>query len=53
MYEQHEPIQRSKNAIDKIIGELGEIPTKVNKIIKFLNSKTKEELEALEIEDRT
>jgi hypothetical protein len=53
MYEQHEPIQRSKNAIDKIIGELGERPTEANKIIKFLNSKTKEELEALEIEDRT
>jgi hypothetical protein len=53
MYEQHELIQRSKNAIDKIRGELGERPTEANKIIRFLNSKTREELEALEIEDRT
>jgi hypothetical protein len=53
MYEQHELIQRSTNVIDKIIGELGERPTEVNEIIKFLNYKTKEELEALEIEDRT
>jgi hypothetical protein len=52
MFEQHELIQRSKHAIDKIIGELGEMPTKANEIIRFLNSKTREELEALEIEDR-
>jgi hypothetical protein len=53
MFEQHELIQRSKQAIDKIRGELGEMPTEANKIIRFLNSKTREELEALEIEDRT
>jgi hypothetical protein len=32
---------------------LGERPIEATEIIKFLNSKTKEELEALEIEDRT
>jgi hypothetical protein len=32
---------------------LGERPTEAIEIIKFLNSKTKEEMEALEIEDRT
>ena len=40
-------------AIDKIKGELGEIPTEANEIIKFLNSKTKEELEDLKIEEKT
>jgi hypothetical protein len=29
------------------------MPTQVNEIIKFLNSKTKEELEELKIEDKT
>jgi hypothetical protein len=37
-------------AIDKIRGELGEMPTEANEIIKFLNSKTKEELEDLKVE---
>jgi hypothetical protein len=32
---------------------LGDRPTEENEIIRFLNSKKKEELEALEIEDRT
>jgi hypothetical protein len=32
---------------------LGENPIEATEIIRFLNSKTKEELEALEIEDRT
>jgi hypothetical protein len=53
MFEKHELVQRSRQAIDKIRGELGERPTKANEIIIFLNSKTREELEALEIEDRT
>jgi hypothetical protein len=44
MFEQHELVLRSRQAIDKIRGELGEIPTKDNEIIKFMNSKTKEEL---------
>jgi len=33
--------------------ELGEIPAEATEIIKFLNSKTKEELEELKIEYRT
>jgi hypothetical protein len=51
MFEQHELVLRSRQTIDKIRGELGEIPTEANEIIKFLNSKTKEELEDLKVED--
>jgi hypothetical protein len=43
----------SKHAIKKIGSELGERPTQANEIIKFLNSKIREELEELKIEDRT
>jgi hypothetical protein len=53
MFEHNELVQRSKQAIDKIRVELGDRPTQENDIIKFLNSKTKEELEELRIEDRT
>jgi hypothetical protein len=53
MFEQNELVLRSRQAIDKIKGELGEIPTEANEIIRFLNSKTREELEDLKIEDRT
>ena len=53
MFEQNQLVQRSKQAIEKIRVELGDRPTQANDIIKFLNSKTKEELEELKIEDRT
>jgi ABC-type branched-subunit amino acid transport system ATPase component len=53
MFEQHELVSRSRQAIDRIKGELGEMPTEANEIIRFLNLKTKEELENLKIEDRT
>jgi hypothetical protein len=46
-------VQRSKQAMEKIRSELGEMPTQANEIIKLLNSKTREELEELKIEDRT
>ena len=52
MFEQNELVQRSKHAIEKIRVELGDRPTQANDIIKFLNSKTREELEELKIEDR-
>jgi hypothetical protein len=52
MFEQNELVQRSKHAIEKIRSELGEMATQANEIIKFLNSKTREELEELKIEDR-
>jgi hypothetical protein len=52
MFEQNELVQRSKQAIKKIRSKLGEMPTRANEIIKFLNSKTREELEELRIEDR-
>jgi hypothetical protein len=53
MFEQHELVLRSREAIDTIKGELGEIPTEANEIINFLNSKTREELEDLKIEEKT
>jgi hypothetical protein len=53
MFEQNELLQRSKQAIEKIRVELGDMPTQANEIIRFLNSKTREELEELKIEDRT
>jgi hypothetical protein len=52
MFEQNELVQRSRQAIEKIRAELGEMPTEATEIIKFLNSKTREELEDLRIEDR-
>jgi hypothetical protein len=53
MFEQKELVQRRRQAIEKIKGERGESPTEATKIIRFLNSKTKEELEDLKIEDKT
>jgi hypothetical protein len=53
MFDQNELVQRSQQAIEKIRIELGDMPTQANEIIRFLNSKNGEELEELEIEDRT
>ena len=52
MFEQNELVQRSQQAIEKIRAKLGEMPIEAAEIIKFLNSKTREELEELKIEDR-
>jgi hypothetical protein len=53
MFEQNELLERSKQAVEKIRTELGDMPAQANDIIRFLNSKTREELEELKIEDRT
>ena len=53
IFEQHELIQKSRGAIEIIKEELGEKPTEATDLIRFLNSKKKQELEELEIEDRT
>jgi hypothetical protein len=53
MFEQHDLVLKSLQAIGRIRTKLGEIPSKANEIIKFLNSKTKEELEDLKVEDMT
>jgi hypothetical protein len=53
MFEKNELLQRSKQAIEKIRVEFGDMPAQANEIIRFLNSKTREELEELKIEDRT
>jgi hypothetical protein len=52
MFEQNELLHRSKQAIEKIRVELGDMPAQANEIIRFLNSKTREELEELKIKDR-
>jgi hypothetical protein len=52
-FKQHELVHKDGGAIEIIKEELGEIPTKATKLIIFLNSKNKQELEELEIEDRT
>jgi hypothetical protein len=53
MFEKNELVIRSRQFIDKIKGELGEMPSEANEIIKLLNSKTREELEDLKIKDKT
>jgi hypothetical protein len=53
MFEQNELLERSKQAVEKIRTDLGDMPAQANEIIRFLNSKTREELEELKIEDRT
>jgi hypothetical protein len=53
MFEKNELLERSKQAVEKIRTELGDLPVQANEIIRFLNSKTREELEELKIEDRT
>jgi hypothetical protein len=53
MFEQNELLEKSKQAVEKIRTELGDMPAQANDIIRFLNSKTREELEELKIEDRT
>jgi hypothetical protein len=53
MFEQNEFLQRRKQAVEKIRVELGDMLAQENEIIRFLNSKTREELEELKIEDKT
>jgi hypothetical protein len=53
MFEQNKLLERSKQAVEKIRSELGDMPTQANDIIRFLNSNTREELEELKIKDCT
>jgi DNA gyrase/topoisomerase IV subunit A len=53
MFEQNEFLQRSKQVVGKIRVELGDMLAQANEIIRFLNSKTIEELEELKIQDIT
>jgi hypothetical protein len=53
MFEKNDLVLKSRHAIDRIRTEPGEMPSVANEIIKFLNSKTKEEIEDLKVEDRT
>lgn len=53
IFEQKELFERSIEAIEQVRKKLGDKPNEVTKLIKFLNSKNRQELEELEIEDRT
>jgi len=53
IFEQQELIERSNEAIEEVIKNLGGKPSEATTLINFLNSKNKHELEELEIEDRT
>jgi hypothetical protein len=52
IFEQHEMVQKAREEIEKIKEDLGEKPTEATELIRFINSKNKQELEALENEDR-
>jgi hypothetical protein len=44
MFDKNELVLRSRQSIDKTKGDLGEMPTQANEIIRFMNLKNKEEL---------
>jgi DNA repair ATPase RecN len=46
IFEQHALVQTARTTIEKIREDLGERPTEATEFIRFLNSKTKQELEA-------
>jgi len=45
-------MDKAKKTISTINAQLGEMPTTTNNIIKFLNSKTRYELDDLGVDDR-
>jgi hypothetical protein len=52
IFEQHELVHKARGAIEIIKEELGERLTEASELIRFPNSKNKQELEELEIEDK-
>ena len=53
IYEQVDLIRVAQVEIQKTRALLGQMPEQANRLIHFLNTKTSEELEALDIRDRT
>jgi hypothetical protein len=53
IFEKHELVQKVRGAFEIIKEELGERPTEAIELIRFQNSKNKQELEELDIEDKT
>ena len=53
IFEQTELIRIVIEAIQQVMDELGDMPEYATKLIHFLNSKNKYELQELDIEDRT
>lgn len=52
IFEQKELIEKAREAISTTNEELADMPTTTNKIIKFLNSRSRYELEELGIAER-
>ena len=53
IFEKKELIERSNEAIEEVKKQLGDNPNEPIDLIKFLNSKNKQELGEMEVEDRT
>ena len=53
IYEQKDLVKSTRESIQKIKEELGKKPEEALEIIKFLNSKNRQELEEIGINDRT
>jgi hypothetical protein len=53
IFEHHELVQKAREAIEIIKEDLGERPTEATELIIFINSKNKNYLKEMEIEDKT
>lgn len=53
IFEQVDLVKATQQEIQKTRAQLGQMPEEANRLIQFLNTNTSEQLEALEITDRT
>ena len=53
IFEQNDLVKEAIEAIQRVKAELGDMPEEATRIIHFLNSKNKYELQELDIDDRT
>ena len=53
IFEQNDLVKEATKAIQRVKAELGDVPEEASRIIQFLNSKNKYELQELDIADRT
>jgi len=53
IFEQNDLVKEAIEAIQRVKAELGDMPKEATKIIDFLNSKNKYELQELDIDNRT
>jgi len=52
IFEQNDLVKEVTKAIQRVMAELGNMPKEASRIIQFLNSKNKYELQELDIADR-